>query len=931
MYRLCIFLQLGLLPTIAATAGCAPSPSASYRVTLQPSASTQVVVELEVRGAPRDGLTLAAHADQQAMGLSHMEVVNQKGVAVHCDVSHRTIVTKGKSVDVPLVSIPGPLSGTVRIRYQVVPVRREGDDHLGYTGTCFGEISSRFALLTGRNLFLVPQGLGEGLRATVRFSLPDGWSAVTPWRRRDDAWVAGERGQAASEALVSGAIGFGRFRERSIKIDRTEYRFAVEEGIPTSEESPLLASLERATRFVHKVFGRGPAASYLTIVAPAADSGDEIAGEGSSYGQGGTLAPVTTGRLRQYADRLISTYLLYAPTRTELRDPREYWIVDAVRSWYSWRAVAEAGLVEGEDVTRKAALAYLASYRASNIDRNVEQMYSEGAPNPFVRSVIAPTLLVYLDRALADSASQVHPLDQIVPRVFRGRVAPSFWSILPGLPKHDWADFREQYARGKRLVPAERLLYLEPTRAQLPTPNSNGRVLTLAFTGDTHGFLENCGCKVNQSGGIARRAKKLAEIRRRDPGMLLLDAGSAFSSLERTGEVDHLARLEQGLYLRTMEAMGYAAASLGTTELALGLEHFHEMTRGISIPFLSANVRSDSGPVVPASTIVNRAGLRIGVVGVFDPPRGDLGERSFEARTADLTFERPATALRREIDALRPQVDLIVVLGRLDPYAIRRVISACPDIDILISPQSDAPTFRVFEGDTLASRSDESGFFKGTLVLYATAHMYGQDIAKVHLNGDGRVTAAEIESFQLGADVGDDPKVRSMLNRFYDEVGQTEAAQASVAPLFSWDSNRSTGRYVGAEHCRTCHEGEFAQWSTTKHAGAFKTLLDAHRHFQPKCVSCHVVGFGTPHGYKLGTPRETLANVQCEVCHGPGGSHVAAPTPANIRRKVPERICLECHNPEHSDHFVYGKKLPMVMHDSDVGRVVNTGGQAANP
>jgi len=30
---------------------------------------------------------------------------------------------------------------------------------------------------------------------------------------------------------------------------------------------------------------------------------------------------------------------------------------------------------------------------------------------------------------------------------------------------------------------------------------------------------------------------------------------------------------------------------------------------------------------------------------------------------------------------------------------------------------------------------------------------------------------------------------------------------------------------------------------------------------------------------------------------------------------VPEKVCLECHNPDHSDHFVYAEKVPKVRHD----------------
>jgi len=54
--------------------------------------------------------------------------------------------------------------------------------------------------------------------------------------------------------------------------------------------------------------------------------------------------------------------------------------------------------------------------------------------------------------------------------------------------------------------------------------------------------------------------------------------------------------------------------------------------------------------------------------------------------------------------------------------------------------------------------------------------------------------------------------------------------------------------------------------------------------------------------------------VQCEVCHGPGAAHAAAPAKDNIRRAVTKDVCLSCHTPDHSDHFVYEERLPRVMH-----------------
>jgi len=142
------------------------------------------------------------------------------------------------------------------------------------------------------------------------------------------------------------------------------------------------------------------------------------------------------------------------------------------------------------------------------------------------------------------------------------------------------------------------------------------------YTGDSHGFLENCGCKVNQAGGVARRTTILNRIRRSDPGVVLVDAGNAFA--EPVGEQNptYLSNREQLLYLQTMDMIHYDAAAVGRTELLYGLEHFKNMTRSITTPFLAANVGRGGARIAASSRIIHRDGIDIAIIGVLDPPRG---------------------------------------------------------------------------------------------------------------------------------------------------------------------------------------------------------------------------------------------------------------------------------------------------------------------
>ena len=124
--------------------------------------------------------------------------------------------------------------------------------------------------------------------------------------------------------------------------------------------------------------------------------------------------------------------------------------------------------------------------------------------------------------------------------------------------------------------------------------------------------------------------------------------------------------------------------------------------------------------------------------------------------------------------------------------------------------------------------------------------------------------------------------MRQLLTDFYREVAQT----SDLTPLFA---NRHLERdpqngYVSATACQRCHQQEYLQWSATRHAFAYETLLKKERYFDSGCVSCHTTGLGYSTGFQIGDQDSTLKGVQCETCHGPGKQHVGNPKKTNIRR-----------------------------------------------
>ncbi len=110
--------------------------------------------------------------------------------------------------------------------------------------------------------------------------------------------------------------------------------------------------------------------------------------------------------------------------------------------------------------------------------------------------------------------------------------------------------------------------------------------------------------------------------------------------------------------------------------------------------------------------------------------------------------------------------------------------------------------------------------------------------------------------------------------------------------------------------CGNCHVNNQTEWSGTRHAGAFGTLMNTPG-AQPFCYGCHTVSqngntyfaAGVPGGWNA-VPDSVYHNVQCESCHGPGLTHVTNPNTSNIPLAsalvTPEgQTCVACHSGVH--------------------------------
>ena len=429
------------------------------------------------------------------------------------------------------------------------------------------------------------------------------------------------------------------------------------------------------------------------------------------------------------------------------------------------------------------------------------------------------------------------------------------------------------------------------------------QTLVVLYTGNTQAHLEPCGCFVGQSGGLPRRATAISQIAAKGFSPLTIDLGSvlppevpkmaqsAFEEISAsTDQVSALDRLRAGTTLTAMEVMEYQAMVPGSTEANFGVDFVKETLDDQSYPLLAANLEASKPRFQPYLTRTV-GGKKIALIGL-----SALENLPLPGWKAD----PPVSALDRVLPEIRDEADFVIVLSNLAPEMNRDIAAKYPYISAILSHES-GETEQI--GDVLLAYSEAKGKTLGVLTL--------------RTGGDGQRASAE--QIALTEAIPDDPKVRSILDDFYERVATDPLLQKQGEPLFSGEplEEDAGSGYVGSEACKTCHLEEFDQWSHSSHAAAFNTLLTVGRQFYPECVSCHVTGFGYETGYRINTPeRNHLAEVGCETCHGPGKKHVNTPLAENIRGEVPERICASCHNAEHSPGFeqIVAQLMPEVDH-----------------
>ena len=429
-------------------------------------------------------------------------------------------------------------------------------------------------------------------------------------------------------------------------------------------------------------------------------------------------------------------------------------------------------------------------------------------------------------------------------------------------------------------------------------PQHSSTELPIFFTCDTHGRLEPCGCFAGQFGGLTRLKTVLdAEA---PTNALRVDVGDAIG-----GREDYDV-LQYRYMLRAFAAMQYDALNLGHREAQLSAVQLREIKSASPVPILSANLldKSTGKPIFDSCRIIQRAGLRIAIIGVLDP-RGlgqDLGP--------GLLIGDMESTLTQVIAEVRSKADLLVLLAFTDETTLTRLAQQFYEVPVILGGKVSQPAQEL-------KRENRS------LIYYVSNEARALGILRLQLTSGAAPEVIGNEIRFLQDRIPQDPSFRSLAQAYRDEMRRTHLAVDNPANATAdmVPGVHALATYVGNERCVSCHPTAAAVWTQSAHARAFATLLSRKADADPKCIGCHTTGFGVFSGYRREFGRNQLVNAGCESCHGPGSLHVRQregdTTVSFTYRPLGAGDCQKCHYGEFSRPFQWDDFWPAIKHGKE--------------
>jgi len=224
--------------------------------------------------------------------------------------------------------------------------------------------------------------------------------------------------------------------------------------------------------------------------------------------------------------------------------------------------------------------------------------------------------------------------------------------------------------------------------------------VVIFHTSDTHGFFYP---ELDRSSGRMQGGFATVQnvVKAESLPHMLLDSGDYSNGTAEVKDTKGVAAI------KIMNAMGYAATTIGNHEFDFGESQFLENLKLFKFPVLSANTidsRTDSLlPNTKPYDFFEIDGVKVAIIGI-----GKEGDNKF------IKFKKPQTVIKPLLDEIKKQNPGVIILLIHDSYDHDNadIAKKFPDINIILGGHAHKEYQNIFIGKTLLA---ESGSYLKTM------------------------------------------------------------------------------------------------------------------------------------------------------------------------------------------------------------------------
>ncbi|MCY2924814.1 MAG: multiheme c-type cytochrome, partial [Planctomycetota bacterium] len=317
--------------------------------------------------------------------------------------------------------------------------------------------------------------------------------------------------------------------------------------------------------------------------------------------------------------------------------------------------------------------------------------------------------------------------------------------------------------------------------------------VVLLVSGGDNGMLEVCDCPGKMPGGLSRRSGMAISYRAAFPNVFLIDQGNGFS---RGGDT-----LFNDFHTHGFRKMAYDAVVVGENEWTAAGTRLQTIFTDGPMAYLSTTVQEKAPaegkkplPIVPF--VAKQWGaVKLAVVSDL---REEWKPNIPKPRLVELAFDKDALAA--QVQRLHKEGRFVIVVCHGDEAALKETAASCPEADLFI------------RGQRTESRKDLDTI-AGKPLVCVWGHEFVGALA-LKFSPDGKLDKAEYRRELVDSRWPIDERLLQTY-RDYCQVAMMAllAAKPKPGPV-----------YFASRQCGTCHKTQYANWLTSKHAGAYKTL-----------------------------------------------------------------------------------------------------------